>query len=226
MLITIDALLSVDELNEIRTLLHGAAWLDGATTAGPQAARVKNNQQVALNDPALPRLQQLVLSALRRNQIFHSAVLPLKLLPPMFNRYAAVANSYGMHIDNAMRVGSDGDHVRTDISCTLFLSDPEGYEGGQLVIEESLGRRSVKLAAGSVVIYPSSYLHEVTPVKSGERMACFMFIQSMVRSAEQRRILFDIDQAVSMLGQRHGSSSEILALTGVYHNLLRLWAES
>lgn len=226
MLITIDALLSAEELQQARTLLSKAAWAPGAVTAGSQAALVKNNHQVSTDDQALPELRRIVMAALRRSQIFHSAALPLKLLPPMFNRYAAAANSYGLHIDNAMRVGVDGNYVRTDVSCTLFLSDPDSYEGGELVIDEAQGRRSLKLKAGDIVVYPATYLHEVMPVTSGERLACFMFIQSMVRSVEQRHILYEMDSAVSQLKVSHGDLPQILALTGVYHNLLRQWADS
>lgn len=226
MLVTIDALLNTDELQRIRLLLDQANWASGLTSAGAQAALVKNNSQVSPDDARLPELRQIVTAALQRSPLFHRAVLPLKVLPPFFNRYAGAANAYGLHIDNAMRICADGSHVRTDISCTLFLSEPTSYEGGELVIEEASERRTLKLQAGSLVIYPSSYLHEVTPVTSGERLACFMFIQSMVRGGEQRRILFDLDQSVSQLQQKHGSSHEIVALTGVYHNLLRHWADS
>jgi PKHD-type hydroxylase len=226
MLITIEGLLDADELQRVRALLGKTKWASGLTTAGSQAALVKNNQQVAHDDPQLPELRHIVNSALQRSPTFHSATLPLKAQALFFNRHADTTNAYGLHIDNAMRTNADGSYIRTDVSCTLFLSDPDRYEGGELAIEEALGRRSIKLKAGSMVIYPSCYLHEVTPVTSGERLACFMFIQSMVRSPEQRRILFEMDQAVSGLKQRHGVSSEISVLTGAYHNLLRLWADS
>lgn len=225
MLVTIENILTAEELARINALLRQANWGDGSATAGQQAARVKNNQQVIGESAALHELRNIVLTAMGRSPIFRSAALPLKILPPMFNRYGGETNAYGMHVDSAMHAVPDGGHVRSDVSCTLFLSEPESYVGGELVIEDVAGRRAVKLGAGSIVVYPSSFLHEVMPVTEGERLACFMFIQSMVRNAEQRRMLFDMNMAVTQL-RLSGDSPHILTLTGVYHNLLRLWAES
>lgn len=226
MLIALDNVLTIEELDRIRSLLREVEWGSGLATAGTLAATVKNNQQVPESAPQLAELRQIAVAALQRNPVFHSAVLPLKVLPPFFNRHADSTNAYGLHIDNAMRPMPDGGLARSDISCTLFLSDPQSYEGGELVIEETLGRRSVKLSAGSLVLYPSTYLHEVAPVVAGERLACFTFIQSMIRDPEQRRLLFDMDMAMSELKQTLGATPQIMRLSATYHNLLRRWADS
>ncbi len=226
MLITIDDVLSSEELAHVRDLLADSGWVSGQVTAGVQAALVKNNQQIPEEAPQLPELRRIVLGALQRNPLFFTAALPLKILPPFFNRYAGSSNTYGLHIDNAMRLSGDGQYVRADVSATLFLSDPESYDGGELVIQDAAGRREIKLKAGGVVVYPSSYLHEVTPVTRGERLGCFMFMQSMVRDVDQRRILFDMDMALLQLRQNYGELPPVVSLTGVYHNLLRHWADS
>ena len=225
MLIKIDDLLSRDEMIRARELLAHADWRSGLATAGPQAARVKNNQQLADDAPQLPVLRQLVLAALERNALFFSATLPLKILPPFFNRYAGRSNAYGFHVDNAVRQNDGGYLVRADVSATLFLNDPADYEGGELIIEDTFGKHAVKLAAGSLVIYPSSSIHAVSPVTRGERIACFMFIQSMVRDVGQRRILYDMDMALLRLRQDFGEIDAVIRLTAIYHNLLRQWAE-
>ena len=227
MLITLDDLLPADELAAVRALLTRSVWTDGSATAGLQAATVKNNQQIPENAPTLPELRQRVLAALNRQPLFFSAALPAKILPPFFNRYSGDSNRYGQHIDNAMRAMPDGSgYVRADLSATLFLSEPDEYEGGELVIEDTFGRHSVKLPAGSLVLYPSSSVHEVTPVTSGARIACFMFIQSMVRDAEQRRLLFDLDMELLSLRQQLGETASMVKLTGIYHNLLRRWGNA
>jgi len=228
MLITIDNLLTPDELAATRDLLARSRWGSGLATAGTQAALAKNNQQLAEDTEHLPALRHLVLNALNRHPLFFAAALPLKILPPFFNRYADQTNTYNWHVDNAMRLAPHppGTYVRTDISATLFLSDPENYDGGELTIEDTFGSHPVKLAAGSLVIYPASSLHAVTPVTRGERLACFMFIQSMVRDPGQRRLLYDMDMALLALRNDIGETDAVIRLTGAYHNLLRRWAEN
>ncbi len=228
MLITIDNLLTADELAVARDLLARSTWGSGLATAGTQAAQAKNNLQLAEDAEYLPALRRLVLDALNRNALFFTAALPLKILPPFFNRYAGATNTYGFHTDNAMRLlpQQPGAYVRADVSATLFLSDPEAYDGGELTIEDTFGRHSVKLKAGSLVVYPSSSIHAVTPVTRGERVACFMFMQSMVRDAGQRRLLYDMDMALLALRQEIGETDPVVRLTGSYHNLLRRWAEN
>lgn len=227
MLITIDDVLTPEELAEARTLLAQAEWVSGQVTAGTQAATVKNNRQIPENSPLLPRLRRLVLTALDRSPLFFTAALPLKILPPFFNRYGGDSNHYGFHTDNAMRAMPDGSgYVRADVSATLFFSEPDDYDGGLLTVEDTFGRHGVKLNAGSLVVYPSSSIHEVSPVTRGERIACFMFMQSMVRDAGKRRLLYDLDMALLDLRQDSGETGPAVRLTGVYHNLLRRWADS
>lgn len=225
MLLTLPDVLHPEELNTIRGLLQQAQWVDGRTTAGTQAAQVKNNQQLAEQDPLLGQVRRIVLQALHRDPLFFSAALPDKILPPFVNRYAGETNAYGFHVDNAMRSMPDGSaRVRADVSATLFFNDPDDYEGGELVVQDVFGDQRIKLKAGSIVIYPSSSVHAVTPVTRGERLASFMFIQSMVRDAAHRRMLFDMDMALVRLRQQQGETAEVVQLTGVYHNLLRQWA--
>lgn len=228
MLITIDNLLNPEELATARQLLARSHWSSGQITAGTQAAQAKNNQQLAEDVEHLPALRRLVLEALNRDPLFFAAALPLKVLPPFFNRYLGDTNTYGFHTDNAMRLvpQQPGCYVRADVSATLFLADPEDYEGGELTIEDTFGNHSVKLTAGSLVLYPSSSIHAVTPVTRGARLACFMFIQSMVRDAGKRRLLYDMDMALLKLRQEVGDSEPVVRLTGTYHNLLRRWAEN
>ena len=228
MLITIEGLLSPDELAGARRLIADSSWNSGPGTAGLQAAQSKNNQQLPEDAARLPALRRLVLDALNLNAVFFSAALPLKILPPNFNRYAGNNNTYGFHADNAMRLAPDrsGTYVRADVSATLFLSEPEDYEGGVLTIEDTFGTHGVKLKAGSLVLYPSSSVHAVSPVTRGARVACFMFIQSMVRNPEQRRLLYNMDMALLRLRQEVGDTDPVIRLTTTYHNLLRLWAET
>ena len=228
MLITIENLLNPGELSTARDLLVDSRWNSGPGTAGLQAAQAKNNQQLPEDATHLPALRRLVLDALNRSAVFFSAALPLKILPPNFNRYAGAHNTYGFHADNAMRLapGGAGTYVRADVSATLFLSDPEDYDGGVLTIEDTFGTHGVKLKAGSLVLYPSSSVHAVTPVTRGARVACFMFIQSMVRDPEQRRLLYNMDMALLQLRQETGDIDPVIRLTTTYHNLLRFWAES
>jgi PKHD-type hydroxylase len=226
MILTIDQLLTDAELAKARALLTQASWSDGRITAGTQAALTKNNQQLAENEKQLPALRQIVMQALSRNDLFFAAALPLKILPPFFNRYAGNSNTYGAHVDGAMRQAPDGSYVRTDLAATLFLSDPASYEGGELEIEDTFGTHAFKLAAGSLVLYPASSVHKVTPVTQGERLASFLFMQSMVRDDTQRRLLYEMDMALLELRATIGETEAVVKLTGTYHNLLRQWAES
>ncbi len=226
MLITIEEVLTEPELAEVRRLLQASSWASGRITAGTQAALVKNNQQLPEDSPYLPELRRIVLAALHRNALFFTAALPARILPPFFNRYGGEANHYGAHVDNAMRLAPEGGYLRADVSATLFLSDPETYDGGELEIQDTFGRHQVKLQAGSLVVYPSSSVHQVTPVTRGERIACFMFLQSMVRDPAQRRLLYEMDMALLQLRQTVGETEPVVRLTGTYHNLLRSWAES
>lgn len=228
MLITIDNVLNADELAAVRDLLARSTWDSGLVTAGKQAAWVKNNQQLADDAEHLPALRRIVLDALNRDPLFFTATLPLKILPPFFNRYGGDLNAYGFHTDNAMRrvPNAEGRYVRADVSATLFLSSPADYDGGVLTIEDTFGTHGIKPPAGSLVVYPSSAIHAVTPVTRGERLACFMFIQSMVRDPGQRRLLYDMDMALLALRQDIGETEPVVRLTGTYHNLLRRWAEN
>lgn len=226
MLITIDDVLTNEELTLARDLLAQAEWVDGKITAGTQSAQVKNNQQLPETAQDLPRLRHLILYALNRSALFFTAALPKNIYPPLFNRYSGNSNSFGSHVDNAMRLLPDSSgYVRTDISATLFLAEPDTYEGGELIIEDVYGSQSIKLKAGSLVLYPSTSVHHVKPVTCGERLACFMWMQSMVRDAHQRRLLFDMDMALLALRATDGDTDPIIRLTGIYHNLLRSWAE-
>lgn len=226
MLITIPNLLTKSEVAQLRALLDAADWVDGATTAGIQSAKVKKNQQLDPLSDTAQQAGQFIIQALTRNTRFMSAALPAKILPPMFNRYER-AETFGKHIDNAIRVNPlTQERLRTDLSMTLFLSEPDSYEGGELIIEDYYGQQSVKLPAGDLVLYPSTSLHEVTPVVTGARVSAFFWLQSMVRSDLQRRTLFDLDQNIQSLSQRLGADDpEVVSLTGIYHNLIRQWTE-
>ena len=229
MMLRVPALLSRDEVRRTRELLAGAAWSDGRKTAGEQAAQVKNNEQLDPESEASRLVSELVLYALNRHQDFFSAALPKKISPPLCNRYGGNTNAYGNHIDSAVRfVGNAAGamRVRTDISCTLFLSEPEEYEGGELVVEDLGGDAKAKYAAGDLLIYPGNRVHRVEPVESGERYACFFWIESMVRSTEQRQLLYGMDRELIRLRTHVGETDpSVVALTGTYHNLLRMWAE-
>lgn len=222
MLLAIPDVLSNGQLASFRAALDGATWVDGRATAGHQSARAKHNVQLAEDDPLSVRLRAVVLDALDRNPLFVSAALPRRVFPPLFNRYAE-GQSFGVHVDNAIRVVKGaGVRVRTDLSATLFLSDPQEYEGGELSIEGGFGLQQVKLPAGHMVLYPASSLHRVEAVTRGMRLASFFWIQSMVRDDADRAVLFDLDQSIQRLAPEHPSA---IALTGVYHNLLRRWAD-
>ena len=227
MLLTIANVLSAQALGEARQLLAAASWQDGRATAGTQAALVKRNEQLAAGSDQARALQALVLQALERHPMFFSAALPKRVLPPLFNRYAGAHNHYGGHVDQAVRyLPGSAQRVRTDISCTLFLSDPQDYDGGELVIADTYGEQRVKLAAGDLVLYPGTSVHRVEPVTRGARLASFFWIESMVRSDEQRRLLYDMDLSLMRLRTDHGEDDAVVQLTGTYHNLLRMWADT
>lgn len=228
MLLHLKQLLTPDEVRTAQALLgDDAPWMDGRSSAGAQAVTQKNNQQLAQDSAASRQLQALVLAALQRDPLFFSATLPRKIFNPLFNRYSGAANFYGAHVDGAvLHSSASGEWVRSDISCTLFLADPDTYEGGELTIHDSYGEQRVKLPAGDAVIYPGTSVHRVAPVTRGARIASFFWVESMVRHDEQRRLLFDLDMNLLKLRQQHGESPETTALTGVYHNLLRQWAST
>jgi PKHD-type hydroxylase len=226
MLIQVPEVLTAAELAEVRRLIERAEWVDGNVTSGAQAALAKHNRQLPEDSPAAKKAGEIVLDALGRNSMFMAAALPAKVWPPLFNRYGG-GEQFGLHVDNAVRVKRGGvERLRSDLSATLFLTDPDAYEGGELTVEDTYGAHAVKLGAGDLILYPASSLHHVTPVTSGERVASFFWVQSMIRDDTQRRVLFDLDVAVQRLasevGQGHAS---VVALTGTYHNLLRMWAE-
>lgn len=227
MLLHLKNILSADELRQARAMLDGAAWADGRSTAGTQAVQAKNNQQLPQTSEAARALQTLVLQALNRHALFFSAALPKKIFNPLFNRYGGAANHYGKHVDGAvMHSAATGERVRSDLSCTLFLAEPHEYDGGELVVDDTFGSQRIKLAAGDAVLYPGTSVHGVEPVTRGHRLASFFWIESMVRSDEQRRLLFDLDMNLMRLRTAHGESESAVALTGTYHNLLRMWADT
>lgn len=222
MLLQIVNVLTGEEVRRARELLDAAQWVDGRVTAGHQSARAKDNEQVAEDDPAARQVGEAIVRALGRNPLFRSAALPLHVFPPLFNRYSG-GQSFGSHVDNAVRqVGGTAHQLRTDLSATLFLSEPAEYDGGELIIEDTFGVQSIKLAAGNMILYPASSLHHVRPVTRGARVSSFFWVQSMVRDDAERTLLFDLDLAIQRLEPEHPS---VLQLTGVYHNLLRRWAE-
>ena len=228
MLLHVPRVLTADELAALRKTLAAVPWGAGRATSGAQSAQAKNHEQVAQGRPELPGLQQTVLAALGRHPLFFSAALPRRILPPMFNRYAGAANAFGNHIDGAIRYlpGTTGERVRTDISCTLFLAGPDEYDGGELVIEDTYGAQRVKRPAGDLGLYPGTSVHRVEPVTRGARLASFFWVESMVRSDEQRRLLHDMDTHLMQLRETVGETSPaVIGLTGTYHNLLRLWAD-
>jgi len=226
MLMQITKVLDTAQVAECRKALETADWSDGRTTAGYLSSRVKDNQQVPEGHPVARRLGAMILDALDKHQLFISAALPLKVVPPLFNRYAG-GQSYGDHIDGAVRPVFGTPHrVRTDLSATLFLSSPEDYDGGELVIEEHLGAQNVKLPAGDMVLYSGTSVHHVEPVTRGSRLAAFFWIQSMVREDAKRDVLFEIDTALQVLGRDIAGHRSLVKLAGAYHNLLRLWSDT
>ncbi|WEK46576.1 MAG: Fe2+-dependent dioxygenase [Candidatus Andeanibacterium colombiense] len=225
MLLHLPEILTPDEVAEFRRRLDGADWTDGRETVGAQGARVKRNEQLPDTSPLKAELGRAVLAALKRSPLFFAAALPRKILPPRFNRYAG-GGEYGFHIDGSVMNLDEAEWLRSDVSCTLFLNDPDEYDGGRLVIRDTYGDNAVALPAGDAVIYPSSSLHRVEPVTRGERLASFFWIQSLVRSDNQRQMLFQMDTSIQTLTTEGADDEAVLQLTGVYHNLLRLWSET
>ena len=226
MLLPIPDVLTSEQVAEARQLLEKADWVDGRVTAGHQSARTKDNMQLPENQPAARRLGEMILAALGQNPLFISAALPARVFPPLFNRYQG-GQSFGTHVDNAIRqVTGTGHRIRTDLSATLFFSEPDEYDGGELVVEDTYGLHNVKLPAGHMILYPATSLHHVTPVTRGARICSFFWIQSMVRDDGERSLLFDLDMAIQKLNAERGSENPAtVQFTGVYHNLLRRWAE-
>lgn len=226
MMLRIPALLTSEEVHECRHVMQIADWQDGRLTAGHLAAQVKSNLQLPIDSPVAAQMGNLILDKLAKNPLYLSAALPLRVLPPRFNRYEG-GGTYGNHIDNALFViPGSSIKVRTDVSTTVFFSDPHEYEGGELVVEDTFGHQTVKLAAGDAIVYPGTSLHRVNPVTHGTRYAAFFWTQSLVKSDEQRRILFDLDQSIQQLTLDCPNHSKLSALSGTYHNLLRMWSEA
>jgi PKHD-type hydroxylase len=225
MLITIPDVLTAEQVSHARQRLAKAEWVDGKVTAGYQAQTVKKNAQVPETSPIARELGDIILTALARSPLFISAALPLRIFPPMFNSYAG-GQTFGAHVDTAIRqFAATGQRIRTDLSATLFLTAPEDYDGGELDVQDTYGTHSVKLAAGSMVLYPATSLHAVRPVTRGARVSSFFWIQSMIRDDGHRLLLFELDSAIQRLATDHPGHASSLPLTGVYHNLLRQWAE-
>ena len=225
MMLHIPGVLTAEELTTIRQELDQSDWVDGKATVGAQGAKVKHNRQLPEYSPLSIKLGQIVLAALKRNPLFFAAALPKQTIPPLFNSYAG-GEHYGLHVDGSVR-GVPGTQmsIRTDVSSTLFLSDPEEYDGGELVVMETYGTHEVKLPAGDLILYPSTSLHRVEPVTRGQRVCSFFWTQSMVRDDWKRSMLFELDQNIFSLREKLGDTEEVLGLTGLYHNLLRQWAE-
>jgi PKHD-type hydroxylase len=223
MVLQIPDVLTAEQVMEARRVLERANWIDGRATAGHQSAKTKDNLQLPEDHPVARQLGEMILTALSRNPLFVSAALPLRVFPPLFNCYRG-GHSFGNHVDNAIRQVRGGATVRTDLSATLFLADPEEYDGGELMVEDTFGVHSVKLPSGHMVLYPASSLHNVTPVTRGARLASFFGIQSMLRDDGERTLLFDLDTAIQRLTVDLPDHPSVVQLTAVYHNLLRRWA--
>ncbi len=226
MLLPIPDVLTQEQVASARRVLDQSQWVDGRITAGHQSARAKDNAQLPEDSPVARQLGEMVLSALGGNALFISAALPLRVFPPLFNRYAG-GQSFSTHVDNAIRqVPGTGHRIRTDLSATLFLADPDEYDGGELVVEGTYGIQTVKLPAGHMILYPATSLHHVRPVTRGARIASFFWIQSMIRDDGQRTLLFDMDTAIQRWNVDHPDHPSAVQMTGVYHNLLRRWADA
>jgi PKHD-type hydroxylase len=224
-LLPIPDVLNAEQVTQAREMLDEANWVDGRVTAGQQSARTKHNLQLPEDSPAAQKLGEMILNALGQNASFVAAALPLKVFPPLFNRYQG-GQSFGTHIDNAIRQVTGTPHrIRTDLSATLFFSRPDEYEGGELIVEDTYGVQTVKLPAGHMVLYPASSLHQVRPVTGGARVSSFFWIQSMIRDDGNRTLLFDLDVSIQQLNRERRDHPVALQLTGIYHNLLRRWAE-
>jgi PKHD-type hydroxylase len=225
MLLHLPNVLDRAQVMRMRAALENAPWADGRETVGPQGAQVKRNEQLPEASPLRMTLGREVLDALSRHPLFHPAVLPRRVLSPRFNRYAG-GGQYGFHVDGAVMVLPDADQLRTDVSCTVFLSDPEDYDGGELVINDLYGEHEVKLPAGDAIVYPSSSLHRVCPVTRGARVAAFLWAQSLVRDDGQRQLLLELDGSIQQLTRNGADADAVLRLSGIYHNLLRRWSET
>jgi PKHD-type hydroxylase len=224
MLLQIPRVLSPAQAADIRDRLEAADWADGRITAGHQSALAKNNEQLPQSSPLAQELGAIVAQALERNLLFLSAALPARIFPPLFNRYGP-GHAFGAHVDNAIRHVPGGGVVRTDLSATLFLSDPADYDGGELTVDDTYGLHQVKLAAGDMILYPASSLHRVEPVTRGVRLASFFWVQSLVPEDSRRTLLFDMDMAIQRTAERVGQDDpELITLTGCYQNLLRMWS--
>ncbi|HEY4548245.1 MAG TPA: Fe2+-dependent dioxygenase [Pedomonas sp.] len=226
MMIQIPGVLDAQTVQRCRQLMAEADWVDGNATSGAQSALAKRNHQLPEGSPAAREMGRIILDALSASPLFIAAALPLKVFPPLFNRYEG-GEGFGTHVDNAIRIQRGSDfRIRSDLSATLFLVDPDEYDGGELTVEDQLGTHTVKLPAGDMVLYPASSLHHVTPVTRGARLASFFWIQSMVRDDGERRTLFELDTTIQSLAAERGQGDpNIIRLTGVYHNLLRRWAD-
>lgn len=225
MIISIPNVLAPAQVAEARQQLDSADWVDGRVTAGHQSARAKENLQLPEESPLARKLGDSIVAALERNLLFLSAALPLRIFPPLFNRYSS-GHAFGVHVDNAVRQIRGTPHrIRTDLSATLFLCAPDEYDGGELIVEDTYGPQTIKLPAGHMVLYPASSLHKVQPITRGSRVAFFFWIQSMVRGDSERALLFDMDLAIQRLNRDTPDHPSVVQLTGVYHNLLRRWAE-
>ena len=227
MMIAIPDLLASEEVARVRAIIDAGDWRDGNATSGPQSALAKRNRQLPEDSSEARQAGRIILEALGRSPLFIAAALPLKIFPPLFNRYQG-GEAFGTHVDNAVRIHRGSEfRVRTDLSATLFLEDPGAYEGGELVVEDNLGVHSARLPAGHLLLYPSSSLHRVEPVTRGARIASFFWIQSMVRDDSARTILFDLDQSIQSVAEEKGQGDpNVVRLTGIYHNLLRRWADT
>ena len=227
MMVHIPRVLGPEQIARCRAVMERADWVDGRVTAGHQSAKVKHNLQLPERSPESQELGKLVLDALGRNPLFMTAVLPKQIFPPLFNRYDAEGEmNFGSHVDNAIRGMPGGaGYVRTDVSSTLFISAPEDYDGGELVVEDTYGAHAVKLPAGDMIVYPGDSVHHVRPVTRGARIASFFWTQSMVRDVTQRRLLFDLDLSIMRLTGDHPEHPSLVTLTSLYHNLLRQWCE-
>jgi len=225
MLLHIPDVLSREQVMQMRAMLDAADWTDGRETVGTQGAQVKRNQQLPDASPLRQQLGEVVLAALAKNPLYHAAALPLRTLSPRFNRYQG-GGQYGFHVDGAVMALSGDAQLRSDVSCTLFLSEPDEYDGGELIVNDTYGEHEVKLPAGDLIVYPSSSLHRVTPVTRGARVAAFFWVQSLIRDDSRRRLLFELDASIQRLTQTGADAASLLQLTGVYHNLLRQWAET
>ncbi|MBD8879380.1 Fe2+-dependent dioxygenase [Rhodanobacter sp. 7MK24] len=225
MLLHIPDILDREQLKQLRTALDTAEWTDGRETVGAQGAQVKHNVQLPDASPLRRQLGETVLTALAKHPLYHAATLPLRTLSPRFNRYEG-GGEYGMHVDGSVMALPNGEQLRSDISCTLFLSEPDKYDGGELIVSDTYGEHEVKLPAGDAIIYPASSLHRVQPVTRGARIAAFFWVQSLVRDDGRRRLLFELDASIQRLVATGADRDAVLQLTGTYHNLLRQWAEN